>query len=47
MIHTRQTAPTQFVEANGMFLASPLQCDGPNLQSSERLPFPSIVSAKG
>jgi pimeloyl-ACP methyl ester carboxylesterase len=39
--------PELFVSQADQFLASTLQGDDANLQSSERLPFPSIISAKG
>jgi pimeloyl-ACP methyl ester carboxylesterase len=39
--------PELFVSQADQFLTSALQGDDANLQSSERLPFPSIVSAKG
>jgi pimeloyl-ACP methyl ester carboxylesterase len=39
--------PELFVSQADQFLTSALQGDDANLQPSERLPFPSIVSAKG
>ncbi len=39
--------PELFVSQADQFLTSALQGDDANLQSSERLPFPSIISAKG
>jgi pimeloyl-ACP methyl ester carboxylesterase len=39
--------PELFVSEADQFLTSALQGDDANLQPSERLPFPSIVSAKG
>jgi pimeloyl-ACP methyl ester carboxylesterase len=39
--------PELFVSQADQFLTSALQGEGANLQSLERLPFPSIVSAKG
>jgi pimeloyl-ACP methyl ester carboxylesterase len=39
--------PELFVSQADEFLTSALQGDDANLQSSERLPFPSIISAKG
>ena len=38
--------PELFVSQAGQFLTSALQDDDSNLQSFERLPFPSIVSAE-
>jgi pimeloyl-ACP methyl ester carboxylesterase len=38
--------PELFVSAADQFLSSALQGDDANLQSSERLPFPSIISAE-
>jgi pimeloyl-ACP methyl ester carboxylesterase len=39
--------PELFASQAHQFLASALQGDDSNLKSSERLPFPSIISAKG
>jgi pimeloyl-ACP methyl ester carboxylesterase len=39
--------PELFVSQADQFLTSTLQGNGSNLKSSERLPFPSIISAKG
>ena len=39
--------PELFVSDADQFLSSALQDDDANLQPSERLPFPSIVSAAG
>jgi hypothetical protein len=39
--------PELFVSDADQFLSSALQDGGANLQPSERLPFPSIVSATG
>ena len=39
--------PELFVSEADQFLTSALQDDDTNLQPSERLPFPSVVSAKG
>src|SRR6202043_1447163 len=39
--------PELFVSQADQFLTSALQGDDANLQSSEQLPFPSIISAKG
>jgi pimeloyl-ACP methyl ester carboxylesterase len=39
--------PELFVSQANQFLASALQGDGANLQSSGRLPFPSIIPAEG
>jgi pimeloyl-ACP methyl ester carboxylesterase len=39
--------PELFVSQADQFLTSALQGNDANLQSSERLPFPSIISAKG
>jgi pimeloyl-ACP methyl ester carboxylesterase len=39
--------PELFVSQANQFLTSALQGDDANLQPSERLPFPSIISAKG
>jgi pimeloyl-ACP methyl ester carboxylesterase len=39
--------PELFVSQADRFLTSALQDDDSNLQSSERLPFPSIISAEG
>ena len=39
--------PELFVSQADQFLTSALQGEGANLQSFERLPFPSIISAKG
>jgi pimeloyl-ACP methyl ester carboxylesterase len=38
--------PELFVSQADQFLTSALQGDDANLQSSERLPFPSIISAE-
>ena len=38
--------PELFVSQADQFLTSALQADDANLQSSERLPFPSIISAE-
>jgi len=38
--------PELFVSQADQFLTSALQGDNANLQSSEQLPFPSIVSAE-
>jgi hypothetical protein len=39
--------PELFISQADQFLSSELQDDGANLRPSERLPFPSIVSAAG
>ena len=39
--------PELFVSQADQFLTAALQGDDVSLQSSERLPFPSIISAKG